>query len=158
MMKVFISHKQEDSLNAKRVQEAFAALGVSSYLDVLDDTLVNSGESLTDHIKKQLNTCTDIIVVMSEATRYSWWVPFEIGMAAQLDMPTATFLTSYTKLPEYLEDWPRLKSTTDIATYVLVRYSTASQIQKNFAHSYSQQSLRAVETRNFHKNLKQKLR
>ena len=28
---------------------------------------------------------------MSNITRFSQWVPFEVGMAAQKDMPTATF-------------------------------------------------------------------
>ena len=40
-------------------------------------------KSFTDHIRENLNTCTDIIVVMSEATKESWWVPFEIGMATE---------------------------------------------------------------------------
>ena len=157
-MKVFISHKQEDDIFAKFVHRAFELHGVESYLDVLDDSIVENGEALTNHIKKQLNTCTDIIVVMSEKTRFSWWVPFEIGMAAQVDMPTATYLTSRTELPEYLEYWPRLMSTSDIATYISVRNETAHQVRKNFAHSYTQQSLRTMETRNFYKNLKQKLR
>ena len=62
---------------------------------------------------------------MSEATKNSWWVPFEIGMAAQVDMPTASYLTSSVKLPDYLEYWPRLKSTSDVATYVSVRRSVS---------------------------------
>ena len=157
-MKVFISHKQEDDIFAKFVHRAFALHGVESYLDLLDESIVKSGEALTTHIKNQLNTCTDIIVVMSEKTRFSWWVPFEIGMAAQIDMPTATYLTSRTDLPEYLEYWPRLMSTSDIATYISVRNETAHQIRKNFPYTYTQQSLRAIETHNFYKNLKQKLR
>lgn len=45
--------------------------------------MVNDGKALTEHIKENLNSCTDVIVVMSELTKKSWWVPFEIGMSAQ---------------------------------------------------------------------------
>ena len=74
---------------------------------------------------------------MSEATKNSWWVPFEIGMAAQVDMPTASYLTSSVKLPDYLEYWPRLKSTSDVATYVSVRRSVAEQLKRSYPYSYS---------------------
>ena len=69
-MKVFISHKKEDSLYAQFVKRQLDLLKVDSYLDVLDTSINGGGEALTDHIKDQLNSCTDIIVVMSEATKY----------------------------------------------------------------------------------------
>lgn len=120
-MKIFISHKQEDSDTANRLAEELRLLGIPYYLDILDSTVTTSGRALTEHIKRNLNDCTDIIVIMSEATRLSQWVPFEVGMSAQNDMPTATFLKSSVSLPEFLEYWPRLKYTSDIATYVSAR-------------------------------------
>lgn len=120
MIKVFISHKKEDSAYALLVKRAFDDLSVESYLDLLDDSVNGGGKSLTDHIKSNLNDCTDIIVVMSEATKRSWWVPFEIGMAAQANMPTASYLTSSVSLPEYLDYWPRLKILLSMCMYVNV--------------------------------------
>jgi len=157
-MKVFISHKQEDSLYAQLVKRQLDLLRVDSYLDVLDTSINGGGETLTDHIKAQLNSCTDIIVVMSEATKYSWWVPFEIGMAAQTDMPTATYLTSSVSLPSYLEYWPRLKSISDVATYVSVRREVADRIQKRYPYSYSQSAYRPIETAAFYNEINRKLR
>lgn len=58
---------------------------------------------------------------MSEITRYSQWVPFEVGMAAQVDLPTAKFLKDSVLLPDFLQYWPRLKRTYDIRKYVSVR-------------------------------------
>ena len=92
MIKIFISHKQEDSYTANKIANELKAMNIPYYLDVLDFSTTGSGKELTDHIKQNLNDCTDIIVVMSEHTRYSQWVPFEVGMSAQNDMPTATFL------------------------------------------------------------------
>ena len=101
-MKVFISHKNEDSALALAIQNAFSKNGVQSYLDVLDSSITSGGKELTDHIKNNLNSCSDIIVVMSDSTKNSWWVPFEVGMSAQVDMPTASFLKSEVVLPSYL--------------------------------------------------------
>lgn len=130
-MKIFISHKQEDSDTANRLAGELRLLGIPYYLDILDSTVTTSGRALTEHIKRNLNDCTDIIVIMSEATRLSQWVPFEVGMSAQNDMPTATFLKSSVSLPEFLEYWPRLKYTSDIATYVSAR----REVQNEYAKS-----------------------
>ena len=157
-MKVFISHKQEDYLSALLLKHAFDRLDIDSYIDVLDSAIADGGQGLTDHIKQQLNTCTDIIVVMSESTKHSWWVPFEIGMAAQIDMPTATYLTSSVQLPDYLEYWPRLKSISDVATYVSVRKRVAEQVRKQYPYSYLEGTLSRIETPTFYDQLKQELR
>ena len=129
-MKIFISHKQEDSDTANRLAGELRLLGIPYYLDILDSTVTTSGRALTEHIKRNLNDCTDIIVIMSEATRLSQWVPFEVGMSAQNDMPTATFLKSSVSLPEFLEYWPRLKYTSDIATYVSARRDVQNEYAK----------------------------
>lgn len=156
-MKVFISHKNEDSLQAVILKSAFEKNGVTSYLDVLDSSISGGGKDLTDHIKKNLNSCTDIIVVMSEATKVSWWVPFEIGMSAQVDMPTASFLKSNVILPSYLSYWPRLKTASDVDKYVAVRKKTVQIINEQYGH-YELASRRAVETKTFYEALKRELR
>ena len=140
------------------VKRAFERLNVEAYLDVLDDTINAGGKALTDHIKNQLNSCTDIIVVMSENTKYSWWVPFEIGMSAEIDMPTASYLISSVSLPDYLEYWPRLKNTSDIATYVSIRRQVTEYYKRNYPYSYSQSSYRSIETPVFYDQLKRELR
>lgn len=157
-MKVFISHKQEDSLTATLIAQALGKLHVSYYLDVLDSRVINSGKELTDHIKEKLNNCTDIIVVMSESTLYSQWVPFEVGMAAQLNMPTATYLQSTVKLPEFLEYWPRLKYQSDITTYVSVRRRVEQQ-NRMLYHTYeTAESRKHREVNVFYNELKRELR
>lgn len=159
-MKVFISHKDADSLQALLLKKAFEKEGVSAYLDVLDSSINGGGKTLTEHIKTQINQCTDIIVLMSEATKLSWWVPFEIGMSAQIDMPTASFLKENVDLPSYLSYWPRLKTTSDVATYVSVRKRTERTLNEqyiNFELS-SIMNRRKIETPIFYENLKRELR
>ena len=115
-MNIFISHKLEDSDTAKAIAAVLRRIEVDYYLDVLDDFTIKDGESLTNHIRNELNECTDLIVVMSSITKFSQWVPFEIGMAAQASENIA--------LPEFLEFWPRLKTPSDILHYVNVKRMT----------------------------------
>lgn len=158
-MKVFISHKQEDQDTALAIQDAFELQHVDTYLDVLDSNLATGSEALTKHIRTELNHCTDIIVVISELTKLSWWVPFEIGMSAQIDMPTASFLSSDETLPSYLRYWPRLTSVAQIPTYITIRNRVKKQILHEDAaleHTiYASQ--RKNETAEFYRQLKQAL-
>lgn len=159
-MKVFISHKREDANEAERVASLLRVHDVETYLDILDPVVFNDGKSLTEHIKKSLNSCTDILVVMSSATKYSQWVPFEIGMAAQVDLPTVTYLAERVQLPDYLTYWPCLRELADISKYVAVRRSTAREIQQYYQGRYvvATAEKKAHETRLFYQNLKNTLR
>lgn len=159
-MKVFISHKDADSLQALLLKRAFEKEGVDAYLDVLDSSINGGGKALTEHIKTKLNQCTDIIVLMSEATKSSWWVPFEIGMSAQINMPTASFLKENVDLPSYLSYWPRLKTASDVAIYVSVRKRTQRTLNEQYSNFElsSISNRRTIETPVFYENLKRELR
>lgn len=156
-MKVFISHKQEDANLAMFVQYVFDQCHIDTYLDVLDSSITGDGKALTEHIKQNLNSCTDLIVVMSEQTKASWWVPFEIGMSAQLDMPTATYLLTNVTLPDYLSYWPRLRSTSDIKKYVQVRDHVRNRMRYDEKYYY-QRNQKEYETKAFYDALKRELR
>lgn len=155
-MKIFISHKNEDSLIAKRLDSEFKYYGVNTYLDVIDEQILNDGKALTEHIKNAMNECSDIIVVMSEKTKSSQWVPFEVGMSAQKDMPTVTFMVEDVELPEFLDYWPRLKHFSDVEKYLKAK----SIISINESHSRGDGMLsfiRMPSTEDFYKTLKEML-
>lgn len=157
-MKVFISHKNTDQYIARRVLDVLKSQGVDAYLDLLDNTIVYKGELLTKHIKSKINECTDILVVMSEETRYSWWVPFEIGMATQKDLPTVSYLQSGVELPDYLAYWPRLRNETDLLQYVVTRRYVQQQTIIGRSLEQSSFSNNTSETERFYAELKQRLR
>ena len=102
-----------------------------------------------------LNDCTDIIVVMSDSTRHSQWVPFEVGMSAQKDMPTATFLQENVSLPDFLAYWPRLKQPSDIRKYIAAR----NEVQHEYVSKYLFESFKPnqSQTERFYDVLKQRL-
>lgn len=158
-MKVFISHKREDAAIAARIAMQLRLNYADAYLDILDPIVFDDGKALTEHIKNTLNSCTDILVVMSNATRYSQWVPFEIGMAAQVDLPTVTYLAENVRLPDYLTFWPCLREIKDIGKYVSIRNNTAHEVQRYYQGSFATPSARkAHETQQFYENLKYALR
>lgn len=152
-MKVFISHKREDEEWARLIVNELQDMGVVCYLDVLDRKIEEGGKQLTNHIKRNLNRCTDIIVIMSERTRLSQWVPFEVGMAAEVDMPTATFLIESVELPDFLQYWPRLKRPEDIRKYV----TTKKAVNREYSAIYESVMYQKPQIEEFYDRLKKQL-
>lgn len=155
MISIFISHKKEDGETAALIAKELNRINVHCYLDLLDTKMTKNGKELTDHIKNNLNKCTDIIVVMSEITKLSQWVPFEVGMSAQKDMPTATFLQANVSLPEYLEYWPRLKKPEDILEYVKTRNEV--YLRYDNRGLYESVQFNTSQTERFYAKLKERL-
>jgi hypothetical protein len=156
VMKVFISHKKEDEDIAKRIHLLLGLRDVPAYLDLLDPSIVADGRALTDHIKSELNDCTDIMVIMSSSTRLSQWVYFEVGMSAQIDMPTVTYLQEDVVLPSFLQYWPRLRKLSDVNEYVAARQATANRMDELYGLTESA-SRRRTEAHMFYRQLKSQL-
>lgn len=161
-MKIFISHKNEDSSVAVLVQTELKRMGVDAYLDVLDSSIVFKGEKLTSHIKSSLKNCTDILVVLTPNTKESWWVPFEIGMAAQLDFPIVNYLPNFAgekkvDLPDYLSYWPKLTKSSDLIKYINAKNKVVQEIalEKSFGRHMFAEEL--SQTERFYKELKNML-
>lgn len=155
-MKVFISHKREDGALAKEISDELTRKSVPFYLDILDSTIVENGKALTDHIKRELTGCTDILVVMTAKTLDSQWVPFEVGMSAQIDMSTVTYLKDSVTLPSFLQYWPCLHKVSDIDLYITTRaYASRKMLDKYGQNSFSTRNKTEVET--FYTDLKIKL-
>lgn len=116
-IKVFISHQKKDSVRASRIASRLWDLHqIDTYLDVIDPTIAKSGEALADYVHWKLGECTQLLAVVSEATKSSWWVPWEIGVATEKDFPLATY-GGDTPLPEYLRKWPVLKTDAHLDAY-----------------------------------------
>ena len=164
--KVFISHKQEDSVSARFVRNELLKYKVDAYLDLLDQDMDDDAKKLTEHLKRQMNKCSDLLVVMSHKTHRSWWVPFEIGMAAHKDLPTVTYLKEFVDVPEYLSFWPYLKDDSEIGVYArgvqrrfsrILQESVTAASESFGMDSYSR--LRSSRTTNaFYESLDQSLR
>jgi len=159
-VKIFISHKEEDKLDAEQVAEYLKthSNGVSCYLDVLDSGLLShEGDDLGEYFRKKLGECTHLMAVVSEDTKSSWWVPFEIGIATEKQYPISTFAIQDTNLPSYLKKWPYLRDESDLDKYIHVALSTQPHILTEGLEKATV-SEKGSYTRTFHKDLKKALR
>ncbi|MFV8391126.1 toll/interleukin-1 receptor domain-containing protein [Flavobacterium sp. LB2P6] len=81
---VFLSHKKEDKNECIKIAEYLKEAEIDYYLDELDNDLQQAvaqrnPELITESIKKGIRESTHMLVVVSEKTYNSQWVPFEIG-------------------------------------------------------------------------------
>ncbi len=128
---VFVSHKSEDEIIAKKVATEIAQCGLTAYLDIWDPNVDGDGPELVDYIHSVIECCKSLIAVVSHNTAHSWWVPLEIGIAITKDLPLGTFLVleyPYTKrdFPSYLWKWPVLKDMNDLENWCIERKTKAT--------------------------------
>lgn len=113
-VKIFISHKKEDSEKAKNVAKYIKEnYSFNTYVDVLDDG-INSGINITERIVNKLRSSTHLLVLFSEHTIKSMWVPFELGVSYERQQGIGVLVwpegvdINY-ELPEYLDEFPKLQ-------------------------------------------------
>lgn len=77
---VFISHKKEDTQEAKALAERVRQLGFSCYLDVFDPELADkSAGALAQHIRSELRGALALLFYVSPQAIESKWMPWELG-------------------------------------------------------------------------------
>lgn len=113
---VFISHKKADRNKALGINLLFKEKGIPTFLDEidLDD---QTPDTITDAILEKLDECTHIFAIISDVTKDSWWVPFEIGAATKGGKRICTYNSSSLNLPEYLLKWPVLTNIYDLPKF-----------------------------------------
>lgn len=153
MIKVFLSHQLRDAAVAQQIERRLRIFhDIPSYLDVIDPDASKQGDQIADHVKAHLGQCTQLLAVVSEATKLSWWVPWEIGIATEKDYPLATFSGGTTVLPEYLKKWPYLRNDADIDAYA--NASKAAERDFNTKRSFLAEGVARVRsTKGFYTTL-----
>ena len=81
---VFLSHKHEDKSACRIIAEYLANSEIDYFLDEQDESLQtavrqDNPQKITENIKRGIRESTHILVVVSEKTYKSQWVPFEVG-------------------------------------------------------------------------------
>lgn len=151
-MPVFISHKREDTKYALWVKATLEQQSVKCYVDVMDPEL-RTTDDLTATLMARIHMCTHLMAVVSDYTTQSWWVPFEIGVATEIDRRISTFQVSVTQLPDFLTKWPVLKSSSDLDLFVQTYRNDATV---SFNEVRNAQAVLATAGA-FHRELKRRL-
>lgn len=79
---VFLSHSHQDNDIVGNIIEFLLTVGVFVYVDWLDPTMpqVTSGETASK-IKERIIQCERFVVLLTENSKESKWVPWELGFA-----------------------------------------------------------------------------
>lgn len=123
---VFISHKSSDIDAAQQVAEYIMGNGIDVYLDKLDAglqkaTRENDAQGIVNSINRALMCSTDILVLVSNQTQASWWVPYEVGYAKKgnKEIASALLTGNVNGFPDYLKIERMIKGASDFKNYVL---------------------------------------
>jgi hypothetical protein len=154
--KVFISHKNTDSELARRVAGRVRSNGLDTYLDTIDDALAKDGPELANLLLQRMSECDQLIAVVSDQTKDSWWVPWEIGVGSEKAFRMASFSRSYVSLPSYLKKWPELHTDQDIDLYCQYSKATEKHVARQLQEAFSPDRRTKIVKRgaeDFHKQL-----
>lgn len=121
---VFISHKKEDEAAANAIGKyLMEQVGVDIYLDTKDVTLQeavseDNDKKIVDSIRSGIETSTHLLCLVSDETRLSWWVPYEVGSAASKGKEIATLkLKNVVDIPSFLKTEQVIKTVNDFFNY-----------------------------------------
>jgi hypothetical protein len=113
--RVFISHRRTDKPLAKAVATVLRAQRLPYWFDQDDEDtrraadLGMAGDQVLVHsIERGIRHCTQMLGLLSAATRGSWWVPYEIGFSRSQGAPTSYLVLESIREMEELPEYARL--------------------------------------------------
>ena len=137
--RIFVSHYNEDSELARKIASWIRNFGMTAFLDVDDPDLPpEDGADLAGYIKRVINESHGLVVVTSNKTVNSWWVPYEIGVADQKDLVLATYILDKVELPSYLQKWPMLSNKENLGCWCEELKSRGDKTLASFYESLEQ--------------------
>ena len=115
---VFVSHKSDDSAQAVEIARFLDRRGLSAFVDVLEIKGAKDDRSLDKKLRDIICASKSLLTVVSEKTKESWWVPFEVGIAFDRDkFLGSALLVHNVELPLFLENWPVARTYDDLARW-----------------------------------------
>ncbi len=101
---VFLSYYHSDRSTALTLARALDEAGRYVYIDVHDDSLDPGDSQLDQALVTAINNSDTMVVVVSDETQLSWWVPWEIGVSTPFWKPRAIYKVRTSQpLPIYLQ-------------------------------------------------------
>lgn len=123
---VFISHKKEDQHIAIELGEfLMKTMNLDIYLDIYDPELqeavsVENDAKIVESIAEGLKLSDILLCVISDKTKLSWWVPYEIGMADNLGLKIASIKTKeIDDFPSFLKTKKTLNNISEVVGFIL---------------------------------------
>ena len=116
---VFLSYRHADQSTALGLANDLDRQGRRVFIDVHDDALAPGQWDLDDALMTAIDNADTMIVIVSDETQGSWWVPWEIGVSTPFGKPRAMYKPqTHGPLPVYLEKLKRLRNSTEANSWV----------------------------------------
>jgi len=122
---VFISHRLADLEAAREIADYLKnTVGVNIYFSDQDDALqhaveIEDHDHIVEYIENGIIASSHLLGVISNNTKGSWWVPFEIGAARQKKAEVAyLLLEEVDHVPSYLEISTLLAGLNDLSKWI----------------------------------------
>lgn len=122
---VFISHKKEDEKAAIEVGRfLMQQVGLNIYLDILDCVLqeavsLENDKKIVESIQKGISCSDALLCIVSDRTKLSWWVPYEIGIAEYSKLYIGSIkLSKITDFPSFLKTQKTIDSISSFLDFI----------------------------------------
>ena len=116
---VFLSYRHTDKATAWDLAHHLDLLGLRVFIDVHDDTFAPGQGDLDGALVTAIDNSNTMIVVVSDKTQGSWWVPWEVGVSTPSGKPKALYKPRANRpLPDYLEKLKRLWTLAEADSWV----------------------------------------
>lgn len=149
-MKVFISHKSEDMELADECANILKEKGFDIYLDKYDP-YINESQDRAKRIEAKIELSTDLLVIITENTKSSWWVPFEIGLSTANDIRIVSLVCKNApELPSFIRKWPIIDTVQKWEIYLKQLEKDKNQLlteSRNLRKSMGLESVNFSETK-----------
>ena len=143
-MRVFISHNSRDTKLAEDYAVDLKKLGFKIYLDIYDPIIIGTIDKPL-HIKSEIEKSTDLLVIITQNTKDSWWVPFEVGLSTSADNRIVSIIhPGSPSLPSFIRKWPIIRTDEQYKFYLEELTKNKDQLikehviveSKNFSRVY----------------------
>jgi hypothetical protein len=116
---VFLSYKHTDKATAWALAHYLDLRGIRVFIDVHDNTLAPGQGDLDDALVTAIDNSNTMVIVVSDDTQGSWWVPWEVGVSTPSGKPKALYKPRANRaLPEYLKKLERLWNSAEADSWV----------------------------------------
>lgn len=103
---VFLSHSSKDKPSLKGVIAFLKKFGADVYIDLNDVSLpAKPSPETAKKLKTQMKRCSKVIVLVSENSKESKWIPWEVGLADMDKTPQKIALLPKTEYEN--AQWPQ---------------------------------------------------
>ena len=153
-MAIFISHTTADDYVARQVYDRLTRQhSITCYLDDLDRQ--GSSTNVTALVVRRLKDCTNLLALVTQNTKSSWWVPFEVGVAREAPRIITTFTNLESNgLPAFLKEWPVLRGNNAIDTFANYYKQQAPALKRTMNNKLAAAAEGMEGVESFHRQLK----